>query len=156
MDPQSDERWMREALREAEQALEASEVPIGAVAVRGDVVLARGRNAVERLKDATAHAEVLTIGAASESLGDWRLAGVTLYVTKEPCVMCAGAIQLARVERVVYGAADAERGAMGSAFDLAQDPRLHHQPRVRGGVLEAPCAEILQRFFACRRSVPGP
>jgi tRNA(adenine34) deaminase len=155
LDPESDERWMREALREAALALEEDEVPVGAVAVRSGAVVGRGRNAVERLKDATAHAEILAIGSASERLGDWRLAGVTLYVTKEPCIMCAGAVQLSRVERVVFGAFDADRGAMGSAWDLAHDPYLHHRPRVLGGVLESECAALLKRFFDRRRSEPA-
>ena len=153
-----DARWMREALREAEAAFGEGEVPVGAVVVREGRVAARGRNQVERLQDATAHAEILAIGAAASAAGSWRLLDATLYVTLEPCPMCAGAILLARVQRVVFGARDPEMGAAGSRVDLFSGSILRHRAVVSGGVLEDDCGSLIREFFTARRKgpVPGP
>jgi tRNA(adenine34) deaminase len=143
-----DEGWMEIALREAEKALEGEESPVGAVVVTEGQVVGRGYNRVETLKDPTAHAEILAIGAASEHLGSWRLPGCTLYVTLEPCTMCAGAIVLCRIDRVVFGAYDPKAGACGSVLDVFGVPALNHHPEVRGGVLDDRCGELLKSFFA--------
>lgn len=142
-----DERFMRHALVEAQAALEEGETPVGAVAVLGDRILARDHNRTEQLTDATAHAEILVIGAAADSLGDWRLNEVTLYVTMEPCTMCTGAILLGRVGRVVYGVRDLRAGACGSRLDLIQGNPHGHTPRLDDGCLEAECRELLQQFY---------
>src|ERR1044071_4236691 len=134
IDLQSDYYFMGEAIRQALRAYEAEEVPVGAVVVRAGRIIARAFNQVETLKDATAHAEMLALTQAEEAVGDWRLADCTLYVTKEPCPMCAGAIVHVRLERVVYGAFDAKAGAAGSAMNLLQFPTLNHQCAVTGGV----------------------
>lgn len=144
----NDELFMREALRLAEIAAAADEVPIGAVAVKDGEILARAWNQVEQRKDATAHAELLALAAASETVGDWRLDGVTLYVTKEPCAMCAGALVNTRVDRVVYGMADPRSGCAGSALDITGFPGMLHQVRVTGGVLEEECRSVIRAFFA--------
>jgi tRNA(adenine34) deaminase len=144
---------MRLALREAEGALSHDDVPIGAVVVRGGETIAAAGNERELRRDPTAHAEVLALRAAAERLGGWRLPDSTLYVTLEPCAMCAGAIVLARVPRVVYGAADPKAGAAGSVLDVLGEPALNHNPRVEGGVLAAEAAALLERFFRNRR--PG-
>jgi tRNA(adenine34) deaminase len=144
---------MRLALREAEGALSHDDVPIGAAVVRGDEAIAVAGNERELRRDPTAHAEVLALRAAAERLGGWRLPDSTLYVTLEPCAMCAGAIVLARVPRVVYGAADPKAGAAGSVLDVLGEPALNHNPRVEGGVLAAEAAALLERFFRNRR--PG-
>lgn len=144
----NDEYFMRAALRQAEIAGSEDEVPIGAVAVKNGVVIARGWNQVERLKDATAHAELLAMTAAAAAVGDWRLDGVTIYVTKEPCAMCAGALVNTRVERVVYGMADPRSGCAGSALDVTGFPGMLHQVRVTGGVLEEECKAMIRSFFA--------
>lgn len=144
----NDEYFMRAALRQAEIAGSEDEVPIGAVAVKNGVVIARGWNQVERLKDATAHAELLAMTAAASAVGDWRLDGVTIYVTKEPCAMCAGALVNTRVERVVYGMADPRSGCAGSALDVTGFPGMLHQVRVTGGVLEEECKAMIRTFFA--------
>jgi tRNA(adenine34) deaminase len=146
-----DEMWMSLALTEARQAAAEGEVPVGAVVVAGGRVLARARNGRERLDDPTAHAEVLALRAAARSLGRWRLTGCTLYVTLEPCFMCAGALVNARVDRVVFAAKDPKAGAAGSLADVLADQRLNHQPQVAGGVLEAACGELLREFFRSRR-----
>lgn len=153
-----DPRWMREALREAEAALSDGEVPVGAVVVREGRVVGRGRNQVERLQDATAHAEILAIGAAAGAAGSWRLLDATLYVTLEPCPMCAGAILLARVQRVVFAARDPEMGAAGSRLDLFSGSVLRHRAVVSGGVLAEECGSLIREFFAARRKgpIPGP
>jgi tRNA(adenine34) deaminase len=145
------ERMMALALGRARAAEEHGDVPIGAVVARGEEVLAAAGNERELRADPTAHAEILAIRAASQSLGGWRLPGTTLYVTLEPCAMCAGAIVLARVPEVVYGAADPKAGAAGSVLDVLGAPQLNHRPLVRGGVLEAECAAVLRDFFAARR-----
>ncbi|HEX7941628.1 MAG TPA: tRNA adenosine(34) deaminase TadA [Gemmatimonadaceae bacterium] len=147
----SDARWMRAALDEARSAAASGDVPVGAVVVQGDVVVARAANRTVRDQDPTAHAELLAIRAASAALGSWRLEGCTLYVTLEPCAMCAGAIVLGRVPRVVIGAWDPKAGMAGSIGDLLRHPRLNHRPEVAGGVLEDECGALLRDFFAARR-----
>ncbi len=151
-----DARWMREALREAEAAFRDGEVPVGAVVVRDGRVVARGHNQVERLQDATAHAEILAIGAAASAAGSWRLLDATLYVTLEPCPMCAGAILLARVQRVVFGARDPEMGAAGSRVDLFSGSILRHRAVVSGGILDEETGALIREFFAARRKGPAP
>jgi tRNA(adenine34) deaminase len=147
----ADHEFMRLALDEARAAGEAGEVPVGAVLVRGDVALACSGNRTLRDHDPTAHAEALVIRHGAASLGRWRLDDCTLYVTLEPCAMCAGAMVLARVRRVVFGAWDAKAGMAGSVIDLLRHPKLNHRPQVLGGVRAAECAEVLQRFFRARR-----
>ena len=142
---------MRLALREAERAGELGDVPIGAVVVRGGEVIATGRNERELRGDPTAHAEILALRGAAQALGSWRLLETTLYVTLEPCAMCAGAIVLARVPRVLYGASDPKAGAAGSVLDVLAEPRLNHRPEVVGGVLGEECGTLLSGFFAVRR-----
>jgi tRNA(adenine34) deaminase len=146
-----DERSMRLALREAERALEHGDVPVGAVVVQGGTVIAVGHNEREARQDPTAHAELLALQAAAHRLGSWRVLDATLYVTLEPCAMCAGAIVLSRVPRVVYGARDPKAGAAGSVLDVLAEPRFNHRPAVTGGVLRAECAALLVAFFAARR-----
>lgn len=139
------------ALREAERAAEEGEVPVGAVVVRKGQVLGRGRNAVERLKDPTAHAEILAITAACEAAGSKFLDGCTLYVTLEPCPMCAGALVLSRLARLVFGAYDEKLGAASTLYNIPQDPRLNHRMEVVAGVEAEPAAELLRAFFRRRR-----
>jgi tRNA(adenine34) deaminase len=146
-----DEYFMRLALREAERALEHDDVPIGAVVVHDGEVVGAGANERELRGDPTAHAEVLALREASSRLGTWRLLDCGLYVTLEPCAMCAGAIVLARVPRVVYGAPDPKAGMAGSVLDVLREPRLNHCPDVAGGLLAADSAELLRDFFASRR-----
>ena len=146
-----DRLLMALALEEARAALEHDDVPIGCVVVRGDEVIARAHNARERDQDPTAHAEVLALRAAAAALGSWRLAGCTVYVTLEPCVMCAGAIVHARVRRLVFGAWDARAGAAGSITNVFTLPGLNHRVDVFGGVLMEECTRLLQEFFAPRR-----
>jgi len=146
-----DEYFMRLALREAERALEHEDVPIGCVIAHEGEVLAAAGNERELRGDPTAHAEVLALREASRALGEWRLSGTAVYVTLEPCAMCAGAIVLARVPRVVYGADDPKAGAAGSVFDVLAEPRLNHRPEVAAGLLAGESAELLRRFFAVRR-----
>ena len=142
---------MELALAEARLAAEAGEVPVGAVVVRDGVVVARAGNRTIRDQDATAHAESLALREASRAAGSWRLEGHSLYVTLEPCAMCAGALVLARVDRVVFGAWDPKAGMAGSVADLLRHPRLNHRPEVQGGVLEEACGVLLRDFFAARR-----
>jgi tRNA(adenine34) deaminase len=146
-----DNAWMRLALDEAGRAAAAGEVPVGAVIVRVGEVVATCANSMVALADATAHAELLAIRAASARLKDARLTGCTLYVTTEPCAMCAGAIVLARLDRVVFGAWDDKAGMAGSVEDLLRHPRLNHRPEVEGGVLALECGELLSAFFMRRR-----
>jgi tRNA(adenine34) deaminase len=146
-----DEYFMRLALREAERALEHGDVPIGAVIVRDREVIAAARNERELRGDPTAHAEVLALREASSRLGTWRLLDTVLYVTLEPCAMCAGAIVLGRVPRVVYAADDAKAGAAGSVLDVLGEPRLNHRPVVDGGLLAGEAADMLRAFFASKR-----
>ena len=142
---------MAQALDEAKAAIEHGDVPIGAVVVHGGIVVGKGHNARELDQDPTAHAELIALREAATTLGRWRLSGCALYVTLEPCAMCAGAIVLARVPRVVYGTADPKAGAAGSVLDILAEPRLNHRPAVTGGVLAPDCAALLVRFFASRR-----
>jgi len=144
---------MQAALDEALAADEAGEVPVGAVVVREGRIIGRGHNQRETLHDPTAHAEMLAITAAASELGDWRLSGCTLYVTLEPCAMCAGAIVLARVDRLVFATDDPKTGACGSLYTITTDPRSNHQVSVTRGVLQEPCAAILRDFFARQRSL---
>jgi tRNA(adenine34) deaminase len=146
-----DEYFMRLALREAERALEHDDVPIGAVIVHGVEVIAAARNERELRGDPTAHAEILALREASAALGGWRLLDTVLYVTLEPCAMCAGAIVLARVPRVVWAADDPKAGAAGSVMNVLAEPRLNHRPDAAGGLLAEESAELLREFFASRR-----
>jgi tRNA(adenine34) deaminase len=146
-----DEKFMALALEQAEEAALCGEVPIGAVLVYEGAVLTADRNRREALKDATAHAEILVMRRAGELLGGWRLSGCTLYVTLEPCPMCAGAMVQARIDRLVFGAADPKGGAAGTLYDIVRDRRLNHRLEVTGGVLEGECAALLQKFFRERR-----
>jgi tRNA(adenine34) deaminase len=148
---ESDLFYMKLALEQAREADACGEVPVGAVLVREGRVLAACRNRCEELKDATAHAEILALREGSRRLGGWRLTGTTLYVTLEPCPMCAGALVQARVERLVYGAADPKGGACGTLYNLVQDERLNHRLAVTGGVMADECAVLLQGFFRRRR-----
>lgn len=150
----SDEDGIRAALRAARAAAEADEVPVGCVVVHDGMVIGRGHNQTVTLQDATAHAEVVAIGAASSALGSWRLLDCTMYVTLEPCAMCAGAIILARVPRLVYGAFDPKAGACGSVLDVIHEPRLNHRVEVTAGVLAGECGELLREFFAQKRRKP--
>jgi tRNA(adenine34) deaminase len=147
-----DERWMREALSAARRAPAHRDVPVGAIVVKGGEVIARARNRREAEGDPTAHAEVIAIRRAAKKLGSWRLDGCTLYVTLEPCAMCAGAIVLARLPRLVYGAADPKAGFAGSLGDLCRDARLNHRVHVLAGVLADQCGEVLKAFFRVKRA----
>ena len=147
------ETFMRIAYQEAEAALADDEVPVGAVIVQGDRVIASAHNQRERLRDPTAHAEMIAITQAAESLNSWRLNNCTLYVTLEPCCMCAGAIVQARLGRVVYGASDPKAGAVHSLFQLLSDQRLNHSAEIVSGVLLEPCGQILTRFFEAKRQL---
>ena len=146
-----DEYFMRLALREAEAALEHGDVPIGSVVVRDGEVIAAARNERELRQDPTAHAEILALREASRAIGSWRVLDAVLYVTLEPCAMCAGAIVLARVPRVVYGTTDPKAGAAGSVLNVLAEPRLNHRPDVAGGLLAQECAALLTEFFGSRR-----
>src|SRR5262245_34699325 len=149
--PQPDEYFMREALRQAQKAYAAEEVPVGAVVVRQGKIIARAHNQVELLKDATAHAEMLALTEAEAAVGDWRLADCDLYVTKEPCSMCAGALVHTRIRRLIFGCADLSAGAAASLMNLLQTPTLNHRSEITSGVLQNECAAILQDFFRKRR-----
>ena len=153
LDP--DRRWMRLAIVEAERAAEAGEVPVGAVVVKGGQIVGRGHNQVERLGDPTAHAEMLAVSAACETLGTKNLTGCTLYVTLEPCPMCAGAIVLGRLTRLVYGAFDDKAGAASTLYHIPQDPRLNHQVETVSGVEAEASADLLRAFFRARRPAAG-
>ena len=148
-----DRRYMQEAIELARKALETEDVPIGALVVHRGRVIGRGCNQREKLQDPTAHAEMLALTAAAEYIGHWRLEDCTLYVTLEPCPMCAGALVQARVSRLVYGAADGKAGACGSLYEITQDPRLNHQVETIAGVMAEQCAELLQEFFRHRRGL---
>ena len=145
------EHFMRIALNEARMAADSGEVPVGAVIERGGEVIAAAGNEREERKDPTAHAEMLAIREAAKQLGGWRLPGCTIYVTIEPCPMCAGAIYLARIERLVYGAVDDKAGAAGTLMDITRDSRLNHQAEVIPGILADECAAVLRDFFSRRR-----
>jgi tRNA(adenine34) deaminase len=146
-----DRFFMQMALRAAQEAYDAGEVPVGAVVAGDGEVLGRAGNQRETLRDPTAHAEILAITQAAAARESWRLEGCTLYVTLEPCAMCAGAIVLARIDRVVYGATDPKAGACGSVLDVTGCAALNHRPRVEAGMLAGPCGEILKQFFRARR-----
>ena len=146
-----DERMMRLALEEARAAAAGGDVPVGAVIVRGDEILARAGNAREREQDPTAHAEILALRQASSAIGSWHLEACAMVVTLEPCAMCAGAVVLARLDRLVFGASDPKAGFAGSLGDLVRDGRLNHEVDVTVGVLAEECGEILRAFFADRR-----
>jgi len=156
IDLSSDQYFMGEALRQAQRAYAAEEVPIGAVVVRDSHIIARAFNQVELLKDATAHAEMLALTQAEEAVGDWRLNECTIYVTKEPCPMCAGALVHVRMGRVVFGASDPKAGAAGSALNLLQFPSLNHKCVITPGVREPECRSLLQRFFLEQRRQGNP
>ena len=147
LEPLPDEYFMREALRQAQKAYAADEVPVGAVVVREDKIIGRAHNQVELLKDATAHAEMLALTQAEAAVGDWRLTDCDLYVTKEPCAMCAGAVVHTRIRRVIFGCADPSAGAAGSMMNLLQMPSFNHRCEITSGVLQKECAAILQDFF---------
>jgi tRNA(adenine34) deaminase len=151
IEPPNDEHFMREALRMAHKALRADEVPVGAVVVREGKIVGRAHNQVELLKDATAHAEMLALTQAEAAVGDWRLTDCDLYVTKEPCAMCAGALVHTRIRRVVFGCTDPAAGAAGSVINLLEIPTLNHRCDIASGVLENECASILRDFFRERR-----
>ena len=150
-EPLPDEYFMREALRQAGKAYAAEEVPVGAVVVREGKIIARAYNQVELLKDATAHAEMLALTQAEAAVGDWRLTDCDLYVTKEPCVMCAGALVHTRIQRVIFGCPDSSAGAAGSLLNLLQMPSFNHRAEIVSGVLQKECAAMLQDFFRKRR-----
>jgi tRNA(adenine34) deaminase len=147
------DHFMRLAIAEAETALAENEVPIGTVIVQGERVIASAHNQREQLHDPTAHAEMIAITQAAQALGDWRLQGCTLYVTLEPCPMCAGAIVQARIPLVVYGAADPKAGAVATVFQLLSDRRLNHQSQIVPGVLADQCGRLLTRFFEAQRAL---
>ena len=149
----NDETAMREALEQARAAASHGDVPVGAVVVREGRVIARAHNERELRGDPTAHAEVLALRAAADAVGGWRLDGCTLYVTLEPCVMCAGAMQQSRIDRVVFGAADPKGGATGTLYNVAADPRLNHEVDVTHGVLAEESSRLLSEFFAMHRKV---
>jgi tRNA(adenine34) deaminase len=146
-----EEYFMRLALREAARALEHDDVPIGAVVVRGGEVIGAGHNERELRSDPTAHAEMIALREAARAVGSWRVLESVMYVTLEPCAMCAGAIVLSRLPRVVFGATDPKAGAAGSVFNVLEEPRLNHRPQVESGLLAEECAELLRSFFAPRR-----
>src|SRR5438874_3029737 len=150
-DNEDDVAFMREALRQARKAYDADEVPVGAVIVREGKMIARAYNQVELLKDATAHAEMLALTQAEAAVGDWRLTDCDLYVTKEPCPMCAGALVHTRIRRVIFGCPDPSAGAAGSVMNLFQMPALNHRCEITSAVLQQECAAILQDFFRKRR-----
>jgi tRNA(adenine34) deaminase len=149
------DHYMRLALAEVEQALAENEVPVGAVIVQAERVIAAAHNQREMLRDPTAHAEMIAITQAAQALGSWRLENCVLYVTLEPCPMCAGAVVLARLPWLVYGAADPKAGACDTLYQIPSDPRLNHRARVVRGVLAEDCGRVLSDFFAARRRPPG-
>lgn len=151
----TDEAWMREALREAERGARYGEVPVGCVVVREGRLLARAHDRRESLRDPTAHAEILALREAARAVGTWRLEGCTVYVTTEPCPMCAGALVLGRVRRLVYGAPSPKSGAVRTLYRIADDPRLNHRVEVVGGVLEAEAQALLRQFFRGVREAEG-
>lgn len=155
IEPDADTLLMRQALRLAEKAFEAGEVPVGAVVVHGGRIIGRAYNQVELLKDATAHAEMLAITQAEAALADWRLNECELYVTKEPCVMCAGALVHVRMRRVIFGCADPRSGAAGGLMNVLQTTDLNHRCEITAGVLSDECAALLQEFFRARRKENG-
>src|SRR6266404_5114022 len=153
IDALGDEYFMREALRQAKKAYQAGEVPVGAIVVRAGRIIGRAHNQIELLKDATAHAEMLALTQAEAAVGDWRLLDCDLYVTKEPCAMCAGAIVHVRLRRLIFGCADPRSGAAGSVMNLLQQTAFNHQCEITAGVLEKECATILREFFQKQRNL---
>jgi len=153
LEPPNDQYFMREALRQAQRAGDAGEVPVGAVVVLAGKIIGRAHNQVELLKDATAHAEMLALTQAEAAVGDWRLIECDLYVTKEPCAMCAGAIVHTRIRRVIFGCADRAAGAAGSVMNLLQMPGFNHRCEITSGTLQDECSAILQEFFRKRRGM---
>ena len=151
-DRSESERWMRHAFDEAERAMEEREVPVGCVIVLDGRLIGRGHNRVEALKDPTAHAEILALTAATSTVGSWRLPGAQVYVTVEPCLMCVGALLLARTEAICFGAWEPKFGACGSIIDAPAIPGWNHTMRVTGGILESDCSGLMRRFFRMRRS----
>jgi len=147
----NDEFYMNEALKEAQQAFKEDEVPVGAVAVFQNQIIGRGHNRTEHLQDPTAHAEIIAITAAANALGSWRLDEVTVYTTIEPCIMCAGALVLARVKKIVFGARDEKFGGCGSIFNIVQEKKLNHQIEVVKGILQAQAAALMKEFFKKKR-----
>ncbi|MCX7995675.1 MAG: tRNA adenosine(34) deaminase TadA [candidate division WOR-3 bacterium] len=147
----NDEHFMSEALKEAVKAFEENEVPIGAVAVYKNQIIGRGHNRTEALKDPTAHAEILAITAAANSLGSWRLKDVIVYTTIEPCIMCAGALVLARVKRIVFGARDEKFGGCGSVFNIVNEKKLNHRIEIIEGVMKNEAVSLMKSFFKCKR-----
>ena len=145
------EKWMKAAFREAEKAFEQDEVPIGAVVVHKGIIIGRGYNQCESLTDPTAHAEIIAITSAANTIKNWRLKDCQLYVTKEPCPMCAGALVNARIDEVVFGMYDEKEGCCGSLYQLCRDNRFKHQLTVKGGIMEDPCTIIIQEFFKKQR-----
>ena len=148
---QEHEKWMMVALQEAEKAFHEEEVPVGAVVVKENLIIGRGYNQCEGLHDPTAHAEIIAITSAANTLKDWRLEGCNLYVSKEPCPMCAGALLNARVKLLGFGMYDEQEGCCGSLYQLCRDPRFKHQLTVRGGILEDHCNALIQTFFKQKR-----
>ena len=148
---QNDEFWMQKALLLADRAAAEDEVPVGAILVKDGKMIARASNKREQWNSPIGHAEIIVLQRASQKLGAWRLSGTTLYVTLEPCVMCAGALVQARVERVVFGAYDPKGGALKTLYQIGEDPRLNHRLEIRGSVLEAECAQKLKTFFKKKR-----
>ena len=147
---------MKTALREAQYAFDKGEIPVGALLVKGESIVAKAHNSRETSKDPTAHAEIIVLRAGVDKYTSWRLTGAVLYVTKEPCIMCAGAMINARIKRLVYGCSDEKGGAVNSLYTVLSDTRLNHQVDVASGVLEDECAEILQKFFQLRRTTTKP
>ena len=147
----NDDFFMKEALREAQKAYKSGEVPVGAVAVYRNQIIGRGHNQTEQLQDPTAHAEILAITAAANALSSWRLNDVEMYVTIEPCTMCAGALVLARVKRIIFGARDDKFGGCGSVFNIVTEKRLNHQIEITAGVMENEAASLMKSFFAEKR-----
>ena len=148
---QDHEKWMKSAFREAEKAFEKGEVPIGAVVVKKGQIIGRGYNQCESLIDPTAHAEIIAITSAANTIKDWRLKDCSIYVTKEPCPMCAGALVNARITLLVFGMYDEKEGCCGSLYQLCRDPRFKHQLTVKGGIMEDPCTLMIQEFFRKQR-----
>ncbi len=140
-------KWMLEALKEAEKALVRKEIPVGAIIIKNNQVIGRGYNQVELLKDPTAHAEMLSITSASNTLGDWRLNDCDMYVTLEPCAMCAGAIVKSRLKNIFFGAYNKQDGCVSSLYNICNDPRFNHQSGIKGGILEQDCSNLMSIFF---------
>ena len=153
---QEHEKWMKVALQEADKAFHAKEVPVGAIVIKGNLIIGRGHNQCESLHDPTAHAEIIAITSAANTLKDWRLEGCSLYVTKEPCPMCAGALLNARVNFMGFGMFDEQEGCCGSLYQLCRDPRFKHQLTVKGGILAGHCSSLIQEFFKKQRKKTNP